>query len=932
MKRDAFISYSHQRDKQLARALEHGLKDLARPWSRRSAIRVFRDTTSLSANHDLWSSILAELRESRYLIYLASPEAAASRWVRKEIDFWVANRPMERLLIAVSAGSLVWDSDANDFDWSRTDALPPTLRGTFTAEPLWVDLAEVRIGEKYSLRQSEFRDAVATLAAPLHGRTKDDLDSEDVRQHRKITWIRRGALTVLSVLLAIVVVVSFVAVRQKNDALDRARTSASQAMAARSLELSDQDSRVAAQLALYSHAAQPTSESVRALAAAMEANQHVVRHLRGGSSAVAGYQGSAGGLSTEVAISRDGAMMAYYSLYESDPVVHLYDIGTGVERSLDTESLPMGSGWLAFSADARLLAIEVWPNQIEVWDVQRAVRLRTLQAGDPTELPNAADGLWAVAFSPSGRWLAATFHTSGTEDRQLAIWDAQTGAPLIEGASRAEQVAFDDRDRLLAWETGRLRRFAPDSRAWSVVGKPHHIKDEERLTVLSPDGRALISTDLDGGTELWDLIAGRRQGIDRHGGLLAALPADNPARVVGARGGIVDVYDPALRSQVPLGSFAWSATSIAASGDGRWVAVGTLDGAVTLFDADVSHANRAVQTVAPKPDEFTYHGRLALRRVGSTTEVWTGPDDDAGIRRLGSLPVEFDPRHDAIGTTHDGTRAVLLDEGEPQYTARLTMWDLRTGEQIGRDQTPLGYGVPLHADGGVQFLGDGVHIIVLGNDGPLLVDTRDWTVRKVGAEGIVTHTAALSDDGLTLAFMDSGTSTIEVWRWTDGKLQRVRALQVSSAVTLGDDVTISARGDKVALIDSDGRLFIVDVESGDLVEGLAGTAGDPATFSHDDRLLVQPVKTGAEVVLRFWDTGTAEPAGSWTLRRSGDVRMTMASGRNLVTLASDGSLTASTVDLGAWRDTLCGLVGMPKPSAPYDRYLSGLDIGDPCHR
>ncbi len=52
-KRDAFISYSHQRDLGLARALQHGLHHLARPWARRSAIKVFRDTTSLSANHDL---------------------------------------------------------------------------------------------------------------------------------------------------------------------------------------------------------------------------------------------------------------------------------------------------------------------------------------------------------------------------------------------------------------------------------------------------------------------------------------------------------------------------------------------------------------------------------------------------------------------------------------------------------------------------------------------------------------------------------------------------------------------------------------------------------------------------------------------------------------------------------------------------------------
>ncbi|MEU4678386.1 TIR domain-containing protein [Micromonospora sp. NPDC023737] len=931
IKRDAFISYSHQRDKQLAKALERGLKNLARPWARPPVIRVFRDTTSLSANHDLWSSILAELQESKYLIYLASPEAAASPWVGKEIDFWIANRPMERLLIAVSAGTLVWDPNANDFDWSRTNALPETLRGKFPNVPLWVDLAEVRIGKKYSLRQSEFRDAVATLAAPLHGRTKDEIDSEDIRQHRNFTWVRRFAFTVLVFLLAAVMGVSIVAVQQRNEALDRAHTSASQAMAAQSLQLSDQDSRVAAQLALYSHVAQPTSESVRAVAAAVEANQHVVRHLRGGANAVAGYRGSAGGPSTEVAVSRDGSTMAYYSHYESDKVVHLYDIRTGAERRLDTGSVPMGGGWLEFSVDARLLALEVWPNQIEVWDVRQATRLRTLQAGDPTELSNAADGLWATAFSPSGRWLATTYHTSGTEDRQLAIWDARTGAILVQSASRAEQLAFDDRDRLLAWEPGRLRRFSPSSRAWTVVGKPHQIKAEERLAALFPDGRALISTDSNGRTELWDLIAGRRQGSDRDGGLLATLPADNPAQVVGARGGAVEIYDPALRSQATLGSFAWPATSVAASGDGRWVAVGTVDGAVTLFDAGESHVGHAVPTMVPKAGELTPDGRLALRRVGSTTEVWAAADDDVGIRRLGTLPIEFDPIDDAIASTRDGTRAVFLDEGEASYTARLTLWDLRTGEQVGRDQTFFGYDVSLSANDGIHFMADGVHIVVLGRDGPLLFDTRTWAMRTIGAEDRAFHAVAASDDGSTLALMDL-TTAITVWRWTDGELEEIQTVPFSSEATFDVDLTVSARGDKVALLDGDGRLFIVDVESGELSTGLAGTAGGRATFSQDGRLLMQPVLAGPEVMLRFWDTGTAEPAGSWTLRRSKDVRMTMVSGRNLVTLASDGSLTTSTVDLDAWLDTLCGLVDTPKPSAPYDRYLSGLDINDPCHR
>lgn len=54
---DAFISYSHALDGAVAQALQTGLERFAKPWYQLRALRVFRDTTSLSANPGLWSSI-----------------------------------------------------------------------------------------------------------------------------------------------------------------------------------------------------------------------------------------------------------------------------------------------------------------------------------------------------------------------------------------------------------------------------------------------------------------------------------------------------------------------------------------------------------------------------------------------------------------------------------------------------------------------------------------------------------------------------------------------------------------------------------------------------------------------------------------------------------------------------------------------------------
>jgi hypothetical protein len=47
---DAFVSYSHAADSELAPALEQGLEKLAKPILALRALDVFRDQTSLSAS------------------------------------------------------------------------------------------------------------------------------------------------------------------------------------------------------------------------------------------------------------------------------------------------------------------------------------------------------------------------------------------------------------------------------------------------------------------------------------------------------------------------------------------------------------------------------------------------------------------------------------------------------------------------------------------------------------------------------------------------------------------------------------------------------------------------------------------------------------------------------------------------------------------
>ena len=195
---DAFVSYSHAKDKPIAAALQSVVQKLGKPWYRRRALRVFRDDTSLSATPSLWPSIEQALGQSRFLILLASPEAAASQWVNKEVAYWLEHKGADTLLIALTDGELAWDHALGDFARREGMPLPPVLTGRFPSEPKWVDLTAYRDGA--DPRDAKFTELAADFAAAVHGMPKEDLLSQEVRQQRRALTLAWSAAVTLLVL------------------------------------------------------------------------------------------------------------------------------------------------------------------------------------------------------------------------------------------------------------------------------------------------------------------------------------------------------------------------------------------------------------------------------------------------------------------------------------------------------------------------------------------------------------------------------------------------------------------------------------------------------------------------------------------------------------------------------------------------------------
>ena len=197
---DAFISYSHSADGKLAPALQTALHRFAKPWWKLRAVNLFRDGTSLAAAHDLSEAIKTALVDSRFFVFLAGPRSAQSKWCQRELDYWIAERKPETLLIVLTEGTILWDESTQDFDWRVTDALPRSLSGAFKAEPLWLDLSWAKTGEQVSTGDPRFHQGVAMLAARLHGKSLDEIAGEDVRQHRRTRLVTRSAIAALALL------------------------------------------------------------------------------------------------------------------------------------------------------------------------------------------------------------------------------------------------------------------------------------------------------------------------------------------------------------------------------------------------------------------------------------------------------------------------------------------------------------------------------------------------------------------------------------------------------------------------------------------------------------------------------------------------------------------------------------------------------------
>ncbi|MEV7787478.1 TIR domain-containing protein [Streptomyces sp. NPDC088106] len=937
---DVFISYSQRRDRDVAAVFQRCMENFGRPWYRPVRLRVFRDMTHLGASPDLRADIENALARSNWLVVMASPLAAASPWVRAEIDWWVAHKGGERMLIGWSDGRLEWDPATRDFDWSRTDALPrEQMERALTVTPgapRWVDLRWLRmqIDERGSVPFNDRRllADVAEFVAPIQGRPKAELIGQHVRLRRRRNQLIAATVAALCTLLATATGLGLAADRQLDLAVQRQLEATSRQLVAEADSIRYQHPDVARQLLVAAYRLSQTEEAVGALLAGASIPR--VLHTDGSSRAVA--------------FSPRGRILAA----ASHGGLTLFDATTGNVMSA-FGGHGNGTRTVAFSADGDVLAEGDSAGHVRLWDVTDAHEPRRLGSARPVT------DVKELSFAGTSSLL-----TVGNGLRVVVLDVRDPRRPEVTGYSSAFESALgygadaSPDGRLVATGAGdervRIMSLSPAGRLSSLST----LDTPSSAVVFSPAGHLLATAGEDGNAVLWD-ISDPRHPVRRASlngqnswSTPVAFTDDGRTLAVAAGNGAVqlwDISDPGRPLQGDrLTGHTNAVTSLAFAPDGRTLASVALgdaadpdearraEGVVRVWNV---HGSRASSAYASLPSghlssqPFGPGGRtLVTGRPGALHQVGGIPEP----RHLAALPsfrsggqtYSFSPDGHTLATGHPLGLWDVTDPTDPRERGRFKEAEDPQGVVYGPDGTVLAAAEPL---GPVRLWE------VSDPDRPRDLGTLPGSGSGSAVYSGAAPVAFAGDRGL-LAVFSKERDAVQVWDLgrTGGRYDPVRTdvlpLRDADRVTA---LATSPEGNTLYVGDSAGTVTVWDITDPHRARPEGSAQRHSGEVTHLAADPARPLLAGADDhgAVRLWDVADASAPREVALLATHERYSTTG-----VAFSPDGGLIAvSTGDsTQLWRTDIDAVLGRlcaesePITESQWRQYLPDRSYDPPC--
>ena len=364
-------------------------------------------------------------------------------------------------------------------------------------------------------------------------------------------------------------------------------------------------------------------------------------------------------------------------------------------RQLAAESeSALGSG---FYSRGTLLAVESIQN-VPLGAGDKALRSGLRFLPDFISGITHDDGVWAVAFSPDGKYLA-----TASSDDTGRLWDGTTGREVarLNHDDQVSAVAFSPDGKYLATASWDKTARVWDGTTGREIARLNH-DDAVNTVAFSPDGKYIATASADFTGRLWDGSTGREIARLNHykdvyavafspdGKYLATASFDKTARV----------WDGSTGTEVARLSHDNQVNAVAFSPDGKYLATASSDDTGRVWDrstgTEVARLNHNDQVWAVA---FSADGKyLATASWDDTAQVWdamTGTE----VARL-----NHDEKVNTVAFSRDGK---YLATASWDKTARV--WDAMTGTEVAR----LNHNDQVYA---VAFSRDGKYLATASRD------------------------------------------------------------------------------------------------------------------------------------------------------------------------------------------------------------------------